>query len=108
MVTAPTTVAVPRGLLTFGIAGLGLFVVAWLMGRSGRFPLGLSRLGYGLAFLLVALYLSRLIILDAHHPLVVTLALVSGFVANPAWYLWLGTILWRQLEAPDAESAPSR
>ena len=27
----------PRGLLTFGVAGLGLFVIAWLMGRGGNF-----------------------------------------------------------------------
>ena len=36
----------PRGLLTFGVAGLGLFVMAWLMGRGGQFPRGLSYWGY--------------------------------------------------------------
>ena len=35
----------PRGLLTFGLTGLGLLVFAWLMGRSRSFPNGLSRLG---------------------------------------------------------------
>jgi hypothetical protein len=28
----------PRGLLTFGIAGVALFVVAWLIVRGGKFP----------------------------------------------------------------------
>src|SRR4051812_22269506 len=32
----------PRGLLTFGVAGLGVFVLAWLMGRSRSFPMALS------------------------------------------------------------------
>jgi hypothetical protein len=27
----------PRGLLTFGVMGLGLLVIAWLMGRSEEF-----------------------------------------------------------------------
>ena len=91
----------PRGLLTFGLTGLGLFVMAWLMGRDGRFPMGLQQLGYGLAVLLVALYLSRLVILDATNPLVVVLAVVSGVVANPAWYIWLGLSLWREPPATD-------
>ena len=30
----------PRGLLTFGVAGLGLFVLSWLIRRSGHFPRG--------------------------------------------------------------------
>src|SRR5581483_5299026 len=84
----------PRGLLTFGLTGLGVFVIAWLMGRSGSFPNRLQLVGYGLAILLVALYLSRLIILEAANPLVVVLAVLSGFVANPVWYVWLGLTLW--------------
>lgn len=91
----------PRGLLTFGGAGLGLALIAWLMSRDARFPLGLSYLGYALAGLLVALYLSRLIILDAKNPLVVVLALLSGFLANPAWYIWLGLTLRRQPQQAD-------
>lgn len=82
----------PRGLLTFGRAGLGVFIIAWLMGRDPgtRFPSGLRPLGYGLAVLLVALYLSRLFILDAKNPLVVVLAVVSGLLADPAWYISSG------------------
>lgn len=85
----------PRGLLTFGVASLGVFGIAWLMGRSRQFPRGLSYWGYLLAVLLVVLYLGRLIILDPKNPLVAVDALLSGFVVNPVWYLWLGMVLWR-------------
>src|SRR5438477_2847943 len=54
----------PRGLMTFGVAGIGLFVVAWLMTRNSFFPKNLAYLGYVLAVLLVVLYLARLIIVD--------------------------------------------
>lgn len=85
----------PRGLLTFGVASLGVFGIAWLMGRSRQFPRGLSYWGYLLAVLLVVLYLGRLIILDPKNPLIAVDALLSGFVVNPVWYLWLGMVLWR-------------
>ena len=83
----------PLGLLTFGIAGLGIFVIAWLMGRGDQFPRGLSYWGYLLAVLLVVLYLGRLIILDLKNPIVLVDALLSGFIVNPVWYVWLGIVL---------------
>ena len=85
----------PRGLLTFGVAGIAMFVVAWLMGRGGGFPKGLGYLGYALAVLLVVIYLGRLIVLQAASPLIVAPALLTGFIVNPAWYIWLGLVLWR-------------
>lgn len=72
-----------------------MFVTAWLMGRSGRFPAGLAPLGYLLATLLVVLYLGRLIILTPSSPLIFVPALLTGFVVDPAWYLWLGLVLLR-------------
>src|SRR5438105_2712618 len=36
----------PRGVLTFLIGGIGLFVMAWLIGCNERFPKMLSYLGY--------------------------------------------------------------
>jgi hypothetical protein len=84
----------PRGLLTFGVAGLGVFAIAWLMGRNKHFPRALSFWGYLLAVLLVVLYLGRLIILDPKNPLVLVDALLSGFIVNPVWYVWLGVVLW--------------
>jgi hypothetical protein len=86
----------PRGLTTFGLMGIALLVIAWLMGRSKDFPTGLRYLGYLLAVLFILLYLGRLIILDPTNPLLLGPILLAGFVVNPAWYIWLGLVLWRR------------
>lgn len=80
----------PRGLLTFGIAGLGLFLLSWLASRNLSFPKGLVYLGYLSAALMVILYLGRLILLEATHLGIVVPALLEGFIVNPIWYVWLG------------------
>jgi hypothetical protein len=85
----------PRGLLTFGVAGIALFVVAWLITRGGQFPKGLGYLGYVSAVLLVVLYLGRLIVLDPASPVILVPALLNGFLVNPIFYLWLGLALLR-------------
>jgi hypothetical protein len=85
----------PRGLLTFGLTGLGLLIISWLIGRSGAFPRGLSYLGYVAAVLLIILYIARLVILTPSSQLVAIPALLSGFIVNPVWYVWLGLALWR-------------
>jgi hypothetical protein len=84
----------PRGLLTFGVTGIGVIILAWLIGRGRQFPRGLSYWGYLLGVLLVVLYLGRLIILDPQNPLIAVDALVCGFVLNPVWYVGLGWVLW--------------
>jgi hypothetical protein len=94
----------PRGLLTFGVAGLAMLVLAWLMGQSGQFPRGLSRLGYVLGALLVVIYLARLIVLDATNPVLLIPALLAGFIVSPVWYVWLGRVL-RRSAAPAAQTA---
>ena len=83
----------PRGLLTFGVAAIALFVVAWLIVRGARFPKGLGYLAYVSAVLLLVLYLGRLIIFDPTSPLIVVPALLNGFLVNPIFYLWLGLAL---------------
>ena len=84
----------PRGLLTFGVAGIGLFFLSWLMARDRTFPQGLSWLGYISAVLLVYLYLARLIVLVA-GPVILFPAALEGFLVNPIWYIWLGIALLR-------------
>jgi hypothetical protein len=83
----------PRGLLTFGVAGLGFFAFAWLMGRSDSFSPTMSYLTYLLATLLIVLFVGRLVILDTRNPLIVVVGSLSGFIVNPLWYLWLGATL---------------
>lgn len=86
----------PRGLLAFGVSGLGLLCIAWLIGQDRRFPRALSYWGYVTALFLLGLYLGRLIILDPASPLIAFPALLSGFILNPVWYAWLGTVLLRR------------
>ena len=86
----------PRGLLTFGVAGIGLLLFSWLMAYNKAFPKGVSTLGYVSALLMIVLYLGRLIILQATSPLILGPAALEGFVVNPLWYLWLGITLLRR------------
>ncbi len=86
----------PRGLLTFGFAGIALFVFSWLILRSRALPRGLGYLGYLSAVLLAILYLGRLIVLDPANPIVLIPALVNGFIVSPLWYIWLGVALWQR------------
>lgn len=80
----------PRGLLTFGIAGLSMFAVAWLMNRGGGFPKILAYLGYVLAALLVVIYLGRLIILSPTNLTILIPAAITGFIISPAWNILVG------------------
>ena len=85
----------PRGVLTFGLSGLALIVVARLMTRGGGFPRGLALLGYLSGILLVLIYLVRLIVFDPTSPLLLGPAALEGFIVNPVWYVWLGLTFWR-------------
>lgn len=85
----------PRGLLTFGASGIGLWVFAWLIVRSKQLPQRLGYLAYAVAALQIILYLGRLIVFDAKNPVIVIPALLAGFIATPVFYLWLGITLWR-------------
>lgn len=85
----------PRGLLTFGASGVGLWVFAWLILKSGQLPRQLGYLGYAVAALQIVLYLGRLIVFDAKNPVIVVPAILAGFIATPVWYVWLGVSLWR-------------
>lgn len=85
----------PRGLLTFGASGIGLWVFAWLIVRSKQLPQRLGYLAYTVAALQIILYLGRLIVFDAKNPVIVIPALLAGFIATPVFYLWLGITLWR-------------
>ena len=86
----------PRGLLTFGVTGVALVVLGRLVSSGGSgLPRSLGSLGYLQGAMLIVLYLGRLIILTPTHPLIVALAVLSGFITGPAWYIWLGLALRR-------------
>ena len=86
----------PRGLATFGLAGVGLLVFSMLILRSNKFPSSFAWLGCLSAVLILILYLGRLVILDATNLVIVVPALLEGFIINPLWYIWLGVILLRR------------
>jgi hypothetical protein len=72
----------PRGLLTFGAAGLALLVFAPLL-NGKRFKLHTALLGLAL----LTLYALRLTVLDAGNPAVVATAALTGFILSPLWYV---------------------
>lgn len=80
----------PRGLLTFGVAAVGMFFISQLISHTKGYPKGLSTLGYVSAALMAILYVGRLVILQATNPVIVVPALLEGFIVNPIWYFWLG------------------
>lgn len=85
----------PRGLGTFGLAGLAILVFARLVQRGDVLPRGLAALGYVSGALLVLTYLGRLIVLDPNSALVLAPAALEGLIVNPLWYVWLGLALIR-------------
>src|SRR6266545_8078356 len=86
----------PRGLLTFGFAGIGLFVFSWLIQRGGSFSRNFGYLSYFSAILMLVLYLRRLVVLQATSLAIAIPALLEGFIVNPIWYIWLGMMLLRE------------
>ena len=86
----------PRGLLTFGLSGLGLLVLAWQSRRSRTLPGNLAALGVAVGALLIVVYLGRLIILTPTNPLVAVPAAATGLVLSPLFYIWLGVELRRR------------
>jgi hypothetical protein len=85
----------PRGLLTFGLAGIGIIVLGSLIVRTRLFPRALGYLAGLNGVLLVGLYLGRLIILDPTSLLILVPAAVTGFLLTPVLYGWLGILLLR-------------
>lgn len=83
----------PRGLLAFGLTGLGILKFSWLATKDKMFPRNFAFLGMASGILLVVVYLGRLIVLDPTNPILLYPVLIEGFIVSPLWYLWLGSIL---------------
>lgn len=64
---------------------------------------GLAGLLYAIALVIIArsapglgvLYRGRLVVLTPTSLFILVPALLTGFVVNPAWYIWLGLVLLR-------------
>ncbi len=97
----------PRGLATFALTALAVFVVGALIIRSGLLPKGIGQLGIVAGILLLIVYFGRLIALDPNKPWLLAAAVAAGFVVNPAWFVWLGLTLRRGHAQPTAASAPA-
>ena len=80
----------PRGLLTFGVSGLGLLVLAAEARRSRALSRRVSNLGVLLGLMLVIVYLGRLIVLVPTNLLVAVPATFTGVILAPVFYILLG------------------
>jgi hypothetical protein len=80
----------PRGMLTFGVTGIAFLVNAWLIRQDSTFSRQLGYLTYLLGALLLFIYLARLIVLSPANPILLVPVLLTGFLVNPAWYIWVG------------------
>jgi hypothetical protein len=80
----------PRGLLTFGVSGLGLLVLAAEARRSRALSRRVSSLGFLLGVMLMVVYLARLIVLVPTNPLVAVPAAFTGVILAPVFYIRLG------------------
>jgi hypothetical protein len=88
----------PRGLGTFGLAGVALLGFSLLMPGTSELR-GLRNLGLVSGALLILVYLARLIILTPSNPVVLVPAALEGLIVNPLWYVWLGLVLRRAAAA---------
>jgi hypothetical protein len=86
----------PRGLGTFALTGLALAVASLLILCGDAFPRALGYLGLVGAALLLFVYVGRLVILNPKSPGLHAAAVISGFLVNPAWFLWAGWALFRK------------
>jgi hypothetical protein len=56
---------------------------------------------------LIVVDLGRLIVLNPKNPGLLTAAVLSGFIVNPLWFLWVARILWRGESVPAAPVRPA-
>jgi hypothetical protein len=86
----------PYGAFRFGLLGVALLIVAWLIRRGGALPRGLGYLAALGGALLVIVYLGRLTgVIDPATKVTVIPPVLYGLVVHPLLYVWLGLVLRR-------------
>ncbi len=97
----------PRGFATFAMTGLALLIFGWLARRGGDLPRRVGQLAVLAALLLFVVYFGRLIVLNPKKPMIKWVAVVSGLLVNPAFYVAFGrSLLGRGAPAePGGEAA---
>ena len=76
-----------RGFATFAMSALALLVFGWLILRGTEIPRVVGQLALLAAVLLLVVYFGRLIVLNPKKPVIKWVAVVSGLLVNPAFYL---------------------
>jgi hypothetical protein len=81
----------PRGFLAFFVTGAAVLVFAWLIQRSGAFPVEQAYVGYVLGASVILLFLGNLVTgTNTSSMLILIPGAVASLLATPAWNLWLG------------------
>ena len=87
----------PAGHFRFGLLGLSLLIIGWLIVRGGTLPKRLGYLAEAGGVLLILTYLGRLTgIIDPATKITTLPPLLYGVVVHPIFYVWLGRILRRE------------
>ena len=95
-VIVTTTPADPLGILRFGLAGVTLVILGWLIARGGLLPRALGYLAYFGGALLVFIYVGRLFdFITPAEKITLIPPFVYGFIVHPLFYVWLGRELLR-------------
>jgi hypothetical protein len=105
------TPADPVGILRFGLSGVTLLIIAWLIVRGGQFPRRLGILAYIGGALLVFIYVGRLFdFITPADKVTLIPPFLYGFIVHPLLYVWLGRLLLRTAgsEAAALAGPPAR
>jgi hypothetical protein len=89
-----------RGFATFAMTAFALAVFGWLILRGGNIPRLVGQLALLAALLLLVVYFGRLIALNPKRPVIKWVAVVSGLLVNPAFYLAYARSLLTRHSAP--------
>jgi hypothetical protein len=85
----------PRGFATFALTAGAFLVFGWLVLRGTEIPRVVGYLALAAATLLLVVYFGRLIVLNPKRPVIKWVAVVSGLLVSPAFYLAYARSLFR-------------